>query len=70
VFGRGGLHVAPLVRNGRAVGGATAAVWDARRHLPVYAQAFVDSLFAYTRRAYPGKEFARLAPSVPPLLPT
>jgi DNA-binding transcriptional LysR family regulator len=71
VFGRAGLHVAPLVRNGRAVGGSTAAVWDARRHLPVYAQAFVDSLFAYTRRAYPGKEFARLAPSLPPpLLPT
>ena len=71
VFSRGGLHVAPLVRGGRAVGGSTAAVWDARRHLPVYAQAFVDSLFAYTRRAYPGKEFARLAPSVPPpLLPT
>jgi DNA-binding transcriptional LysR family regulator len=71
VFGRGGLHVAPLVRGGRAVGGSTAAVWDARRHLPLYAQAFVDSLFAYTRRTYPGKEFARLAPSVPPpLLPT
>lgn len=71
LFGRAGLHVAPLVRNGRAVGGSTAAVWDARRHLPVYAQAFVDALFAYTRRSYPGKEFARLAPSVPPpLLPT
>src|SRR2546423_5191794 len=42
VFGRGGLHVAPLVRNGRAVGGSTAAVWDARRHLPVYAPALVE----------------------------
>lgn len=71
LFSRAGLHVAPLVRSGRAVGGSTAAVWDARRHLPVYAQAFVDALFAYTRRSYPGKEFARLAPSVPPpLLPT
>lgn len=68
IFGRGGLHVAPLVRGGRAVGGATAAVWDGRRHLPSYAQAFVDALFKYTRRSYPGKEFARLAPSVPPPL--
>jgi DNA-binding transcriptional LysR family regulator len=65
-FSRAGLHVVPLVRNGRAIGGATAAVWDARRHLPVYARAFVDALFAYTRRSYPGKEFARLAPAVPP----
>jgi LysR family transcriptional regulator, cyn operon transcriptional activator len=71
LFSRAGLRVLPLVRGGRAVGGSTAAVWDARRHLPVYAQAFVDALFAYTRRSYPGKEFARLAPSVPsPLLPT
>ncbi len=71
LFSRAGLHVAPLVRGGRAVGGSTAAVWDARRHLPVYAQAFVDALFAYTRHSYPGKAFARLAPGVPPLsLPT
>jgi LysR family transcriptional regulator, cyn operon transcriptional activator len=71
LFSRAALRVTPLVRNGRAVGGATAAVWDPRRHLPVYAQAFVDALFAYTRRSYPGKEFARLAPSLPPpLLPT
>lgn len=69
VFSRAGLHAAPLTRGGRAIGGSTAAVWDARRHLPVYAQAFVDALFAATRRAYPGKEYARLAPSVPPPLP-
>jgi len=68
LFGRGGLHVAPLLRGGRAVGGSTAAVWDGRRHLPSYAQAFVDELFTYTRRSYPGKEFARLASSVPPPL--
>jgi hypothetical protein len=59
--------VAPLLRGGRAIGGSTAAVWDPRRHLPSYAQAFVEALFAYTRRSYPGKEFARLAPSTPPL---
>lgn len=71
LFSRAGLHVAPLLRGGRAIGGATAAVWDARRHLPAYAQAFVDALHAYTRRSYPGKEFARLAPSLPPpLVPT
>ena len=68
LFSRARLQVAPLVRGGRAIGGSTAAVWDARRHLPVYAQAFVDALFAYTRHSYPGKEFARLAPSVPPPL--
>jgi len=68
LFSRAGLHAAPLTRNGRAIGGSTAAVWDARRHLPVYAQAFVDALFAYTRRSYPGKEFARVAPSLPPPL--
>ena len=68
LFSRAGLHVAPLLRSGRAVGGSTAAVWDARRHLPSYAQAFVDALFAYTRRSYPGKEYARLAPAVPPPL--
>jgi len=68
LFSRGGLRVAPLLRSGRAVGGSTAAVWDPRRHLPSYAQAFVEELFKYTRTTYPGKEFARLAPSVPPLL--
>ena len=68
LFSRAGLHVAPLLRSGRAVGGSTAAVWDARRHLPSYAQAFVDALFAYTRHSYPGKEYARLAPAVPPPL--
>ena len=67
IFGKSGLGVAPLLRAGRAVGGSTAAVWDPRRHLPSYAQAFVDALFAYTRRAYPGKEFARIAPSTPSL---
>ncbi len=67
IFSRSGLRVAPLLRGGRAIGGSTAAVWDPRRHLPSYAQAFVEELFAYTRRSYPGKEFARLAPSTPPL---
>lgn len=68
LFGRSGLHVAPLLRGGRAIGGSTAAVWDSRRYLPSYAQAFIEELFVYTRRSYPGKQFARLAASVPPPL--
>lgn len=64
LFSRAGLHVAPLVCGGQAIGGSTAVIWDGRRHLPSYAQAFVEDLVAYTQRSYPGKEFARLAPPV------
>lgn len=69
LFSRAGLHVAPLMRAGRAVGGSTAIVWDGRRHLPAYAHAFVEGIYAYTRHAYPGRRFARLARSLPPPLP-
>jgi LysR family cyn operon transcriptional activator len=57
-----GVHVAALLEGKRAIGRWVAATWDPRRFQPVYATTFVRELAAWTQRAYPGKQFERLAP--------
>jgi|FEC22Drversion2_1045045.scaffolds.fasta_scaffold01640_1 DNA-binding transcriptional LysR family regulator len=49
-----GIAVAGLTHNTRPLGVWARAVWDARRHLPHYAESFVQVLVDYTRRSYPG----------------
>ena len=51
---RAGIAVAGLVRNRRPLGMWARAVWDPRRHLPPYAETFLEVLVEYTRRSYPG----------------
>ena len=58
----GGLHVAPLLEGGRAIGRWVAINWDARRFQPSYARTFVDELAERVRQIYPGKELERIAP--------
>src|SRR3989442_465773 len=48
------IAVAGLVRNGRPLGTWTYAVWDTRRHLPLYAASFLKTLVECTRHSYPG----------------
>jgi LysR family cyn operon transcriptional activator len=62
---RAGVGVVPVVQGGTSLGGWLAVQWDPRRFLPVYAQAFVADIAAYTSRAYPGQAFGRFAPPVP-----
>src|SRR5262245_8631412 len=61
---RGRVRVAPVLLNGRPVGGWAGANWDPRRVLPAYAKRFLEDLTAATARSYPGKEF-RLASLLP-----
>jgi hypothetical protein len=56
----------PIVQEGRALGTWGAAVWDLRRPLPAYGEAFLDELEAYTRVNFPGKRFSAVAPPLPP----
>lgn len=58
----GGVHVAPLLESGRAIGRWLAINWDARRFHPAYATTFVNELVERTRQVYPGKALERIAP--------
>jgi DNA-binding transcriptional LysR family regulator len=58
------VRAAPVLCEGRSLGGPVAVAWDPRRFLPPYASTFIDELVAYTRRSYPGREFDRLAAPV------
>jgi len=59
------VHAAPLLDSGRSLGFWGSIFWDARRHLPPYAAAFVEEMAAYTRHTYPGQEYDRRAPPIP-----
>jgi LysR family transcriptional regulator, cyn operon transcriptional activator len=56
------LHRLPIIHEGKSLGQWMAVNWDPRRQLPPYAETFMAELTAYTRRSYPGREFARSAP--------
>jgi DNA-binding transcriptional LysR family regulator len=60
------LEVVPILMQQRSLGIWGAVVWDPRRSLPDYAPRFVEELAAHVRRGYPGSEFDRTAPPVPP----
>ena len=59
------IRVMPIVQEGKSLGTWGAVVWDLRRPLPVYGEAFLAELEAYTRRTFPGKRFNAAAPPLP-----
>ena len=60
-----GVRAVPLVQRGAPIAGWMIVAWDPRRFLAPYAEQFVDELVAYARRAHPGRELVRRAPSLP-----
>jgi LysR family cyn operon transcriptional activator len=58
------VHAAPILRARAALGAWAWIMWDPKRFLPTFALSFVDGLADWTRRAYPGRRFDRLAPPV------
>jgi DNA-binding transcriptional LysR family regulator len=62
---REGVHAAPLVQRGAAIGRWLTASWDPQRFLASYAEQVFEELVAHTRRGYPGHEFIRRAPPPP-----
>lgn len=60
------VRALPLVSRKESIGRWAVVAWDPQRFLPRYAQQFIDELVIYCRRNYPGREFARRAPSLPP----
>ena len=59
------IRIMPIVQDGKSLGTWSAVVWDLRRSLPVYGEAFIAELEAYTRRTFPGKQFNAAAPPLP-----
>jgi LysR family cyn operon transcriptional activator len=59
------IRVMPIVQEGKSLGTWGAVVWDLRRLLPVYGEAFLDELEAHTRHNFPGKRFSEMAPPLP-----
>jgi DNA-binding transcriptional LysR family regulator len=59
------VRALPILHAGTSLGTWGWIVWDPRRFMPAYAMSFVDELVQHTRRAFPGREFARRAPPLP-----
>lgn len=59
------VRALPLVSRKASIGRWAVVAWDPQRFLPLYAQQFIDELVVYCRRSYPGRGFARRAPSLP-----
>ena len=59
------ICVIPVLQNGKSLGTWGSVIWDGRRALPVYAASFIEDLTVYARRAFPGRQFAKVAPPVP-----
>jgi hypothetical protein len=55
----------PLVLRGAPIGRWLSVAWDPRRFLAPYAEAFVEELAAYAKRAVAKPAFARRAPPLP-----
>ncbi len=60
-----GLRVLPLVQRGLSLGRWSMIGWDPQRHLPNYAERFVEELSSHVRVAYPGRGFVKRAPRLP-----
>jgi LysR family cyn operon transcriptional activator len=65
VIPAGHVRGIPLTQRGAAVGRWLRIAWQPERSLPVFAQRFIDELWAHCRRGYPGREFNRHAPALP-----
>lgn len=59
------VRALPILHAGTSLGTWGWIVWDPRRFMAAYAMSFVDELVQHTRRAFPGREFARRAPPLP-----
>jgi DNA-binding transcriptional LysR family regulator len=59
------IRIMPIVQDGKSLGTWSAVVWDLRRSLPVYGEAFIAELETYTRRTFPGEQFNAAAPPLP-----
>lgn len=59
------VRVMPLVHRKVPLGRWSMVGRDPRRHLPPYAERFVDEFVRHARRSYPGAEFIRRAPPMP-----
>jgi len=59
------IRVIPVLQDGKSLGTWGSVIWDGRRPLPVYATRFIEELTDYARRAFPGKQFGKIAPPVP-----
>lgn len=57
-----GLKVRPLVQRGHSLGRWSMVGWDPQRHLPLFAQRFVDELCSYVRLGHPGQKYLKRAP--------
>jgi LysR family transcriptional regulator, cyn operon transcriptional activator len=62
---RGRIRAIPIIQRGAALGRWLRIAWDPQRFLAPYADQFVKELIADCRRAFPGQEFARRAPTLP-----
>ncbi len=51
---RARVAIVGLLHDGRPLGLWGRVVWDPRRYLPPYGEAFVDTLVRYTKRSFPG----------------
>jgi len=65
LYARRALSALPLLRAGASLGGWGSVLWDPRRFMPEYGMRFIDQLTAWSRHAYPGREFERRAPPIP-----
>jgi DNA-binding transcriptional LysR family regulator len=60
-----GLRAVPVLHRRMPIGRWMMVSWNPRRFLPPYAERFVEEILALFRRDYPGRAFARRAPSLP-----
>lgn len=50
-------NVARLLQDGKQLGLWLSVIWNPRRYLTPAARGFIDEIFRFTRRDYPGKDF-------------
>ncbi|HWV83145.1 MAG TPA: LysR family transcriptional regulator [Hyphomicrobiaceae bacterium] len=60
------VRLLPIVHDGLPVGRWTMIAWSRRRHLPAYAETFIEAFSAYARQHYPGRDLMRHAPRIKP----
>jgi LysR family cyn operon transcriptional activator len=65
VIPAGHVRGIPLTHRGAAVGRWLRIAWQPERSLSVFAQRFIEELWAHCQRGYPGSEFNERAPTLP-----
>lgn len=56
--------VSPLLYQSQSLGRWSMIAWNPRRHLPIYAQRFVEGLLSFVRFNVPGRAHIRYAPEI------